>query len=537
MRSDDAAQLRMGRLALSLISATACVLFVAGAIAFYFGPIFASWLNSDAAVPLLLANEILKTGLPVPSSWYFGNDEIWTLAPQVFAMPFVATLGISALALKLGNLLCLGVAVSFVTLSLHRVTRSWPFAILVAAGVLAPFSALQEAAVYSQTAYGWFTAQFALLIYLAIRMQDERGGEPWRLFGRVPWTAALYVLFLANLAIDSPMRAGAYWVLPVLAVTLAFPISRMRSRALIAWTVVAFLVGAWLHYVISKHVLSDAGVTRRLLNIDEWRTNLARIWVGLPMLTGWMQAPYASVFGVLDRARFCVMALAAFVVLLAPAGNGEGSAECRFFARVAGVMLLVVFVVLTVGRLNVDPSCDRYLLAPALLSLAAFMAILWCRFRSNSRSIAAIAGIFVLMFCGAAVMRVSRLGSIAFDRPCDAPANACRLESVLAKTGLRRGFATYWKGNLTTVISEGRIETCGVSLKPQLAPFRWLVSKDCFDPPADRYFLALTQPEIAAVGRPLLISEAGAPEQIVTADEYEIWIYSAASAKLDWLRR
>jgi len=49
MRSDDAAQLRMGRLALSLISATACVLFVAGAIAFYFGPIFASWLNSDAA--------------------------------------------------------------------------------------------------------------------------------------------------------------------------------------------------------------------------------------------------------------------------------------------------------------------------------------------------------------------------------------------------------------------------------------------------------------------------------------------------------
>ena len=108
---------------------------------------------------------------------------------------------------------------------------------------------------------------------------------------------------------------------------------------------------------------------------------------------------------------------------------------------------------------------------------------------------------------------------------------------MLAKTGLRRGFATYWKGNLTTVISEGRIETCGVSLKPQLAPFRWLVSKDCFDPPADRYFLALTRPEIAAVGRPLLISEAGAPEQIVTADEYEIWIYSAASAKLDWLRR
>ena len=528
----------MGRVALLLISVIACALFVAGAILFYFGPSFVSWLNSDAAVPVLLADEVLRTGLPVPSSWYFGNDEIWTLAPHVFAMPFVASLGISTLALKLGNLLCLGVAVSFVTLLLHRVTRSWPYAIVVAAGVLAPFSAFQEGAVYSQTAYGWFTAQFALLTYLAIRMQDVRGGEPLRYLGRVPWTVVLYVLFLANLAIDSPMRAGAYWVLPVLAVSLAFPLSRKRSVALITWTVLAFLAGAWLHHAISTRVLSQAGLTSHVLNIGAWRTNLARVWVGLPMLTGWMQAPYASVFGMLDRVRFCIIALAAFVVLLAPAGSQEGSAECRFFARVSGVMLLLVLFVMTVGRLNVDPSSDRYLIAPALLSLAAFMAILWCRFRTYTWSIAAIAAFFVLTFCGAAVMRVSRFGSLAFDRPCDAPENLCRLENTLAETGVRRGFETYWKGNVTTLVSEGRIRTCGVVLKPQLTPMRWLTPKDCFDPPRDdRYFLAFDHAEIANAGREFLIAQAGTPAEVVTANEYEIWIYTTANANLNWLRR
>src|SRR4051812_31866503 len=155
-RPVDAASTRPRRWVLPLISLAACALFVAGAIFFYFGPEFAATLNSDAAVPVLLAEEVLRTDRPVPSTWYFGNDEIWTLAPHLFAIPFVATIGVSTLALKLGNLLCLGVMVSFFGLSIHRVVRYWPYAILVTAGVFAAFSGLQEGTVYSQTAYGWF---------------------------------------------------------------------------------------------------------------------------------------------------------------------------------------------------------------------------------------------------------------------------------------------------------------------------------------------------------------------------------------------
>jgi hypothetical protein len=200
-------------------------------------------------------------------------------------------------------------------------------------------------------------------------------------------------------------------------------------------------------------------------------------------------------------------------------------------------MLLAVLGVLMIGHLAVDAGSARYLVPPALLCLAALMAIAWSRLGARPYLIATIAALFVLAFGGASARLVSSQGPIAFDRACDAPATICRLASGLAKNGVSRGYATYWKGNVTTVASKGAITACGVVLAPRLAPFRWLVSSDCFDPPAgDRYFLALTQAEIASAGRERLISEAGMPEQVATADEYEIWIYRTANARTDWLR-
>lgn len=527
------------RIALWVLCLAACVLFVFGAIGFFFGPAFTNTFNSDAAVAVLLAKEVLHAGRPVPSTWYFANDEIWALAPHVFVLPFVAALGISTLALKLGNLLCVIVIAVFVALPLHRVTRSWPYSILVAAGVVAAFSPFQEQVLYSQTAYGWFTAQFALLVYLALRMLDESGPEPPGASGRIFFGAsALYALFVINLAIDSPLRAAVYWALPLVGVTVLFSRSKPGWRVLVAVTIVALLAGTALHDVISGYVLTQAGTTARLLNrVGAWTHSLETVSRGLPMLIGYGNAP-AGWVRTLGIARVGLFGLAAVVVLIAPAGNGPGSVECRFFARVAGAMLLVVLGVLMVGTLAVDASAARYLIAPALLCLAAFMAIVWCRLRASAYGIA-LAVLFVAAFCGGGMLLVApRAGTLAFDRDCDAPAAICRLKTALEKTGIHHGYATYWRANVTTVASRGAITLCAVRLSPRLEPVRWLVSKACFDTPAEEsFFLALEQGEIAKVGRDVLIREAGTPDRILTDAGYEIWIYATARANLDWLKR
>jgi len=539
VRPEDAAPPRAAGIALWLIGAAACALFVAAATRFYFGPAFAALFNSDAAVPVLLANEVLRTGNPLPATWYFGNNEIWTLSPHVFAMPFVAALGISELALKLGNLLCIGVAAFFLALPLHRITRSWPYSLLVAAGVFAAFSGFQELVVYMQTAYGWFCGQFAILIYLAFRMQDEAGPEPWHLFRRVPWTTALYLLFLINLSVDSPSRAAAYWVFPAVAVAALFPYAKSRSWGFIAWTIAGLLAGIVLHEVISRHIRIQAGVLASVApkSIGEWGTSFARLVQSLPVMIGYAPRWYAWPFDGLGMFRISFFAVAALAVLFVPAGEEPGSAACRFLARVSCAMLLGIFVLLVVSPLTVDAGAGRYLVPPALLCLAALMAVLWIRLRTRAFAITAIAAIFMFAFCGGAVMLVP--GSpLAFERVCDAPGNVCRLSNLLSKAGLRRGYATYWKGNVTTVASGGTTQICGITLTPHLAPFRWLVSKDCFDHPSeDRYFIAFDRAEIARAGRDYLVGEAGRPDQVLTDPEHEVWIYTTAAANLDWLRR
>lgn len=536
--SPNASRSRAERIGLGCICLAACVLLLVAAIRFYFGPEFAATFNSDAAVPVLLANEVLRTGRLLPATWYFGNNEIWTLSPHIFAIPFVAVFGVSTLALKLANLLCLGIMIIFMALPLHRITRSWPYSVLVATGVVAPFSLFQELFVYSQTAYGWFCAQFALLAYLVLRMRDEDPREAASLVRPVGWTTALYALVLANLAVDSPLRAAVYWVAPMVAVVVALRLSRVRAQTLAVSTLVAFLAGVMTHFAISRYVLAQAGTTTQLKPISEWGVSFATVMRGLPFLIGYAQEWRALLTDGLNAVRLCFFALAALLVLFAPAGDGPGSVECRLFARVSSAMLLTVLAVLIVSGLALDVTAERYLVPPALLCITALMAILWCRVRASACGILAIAALFMLAFCGGAVVLLSR-GTLAFERGCDAPENICRLEAALAKTGVHKGYATYWKSNVITVASHGAIETCGLALtQKQIMPFRWLVSRRCFDAPSEEsYFIAFDQAEITKAGRAFLSAQAGTPDQVVVESEYEIWIYATAKANLDWLRR
>ncbi len=84
-----------------------CLAAAAGAawtLVTLFGPPFADLVNSDAAVPPLLAAEMLRTQAWVPSSWYYVNDDIWLVGPQLDVLPFVLAWGPSSGALAAGNI-------------------------------------------------------------------------------------------------------------------------------------------------------------------------------------------------------------------------------------------------------------------------------------------------------------------------------------------------------------------------------------------------------------------------------------------------
>jgi hypothetical protein len=226
------------------------------------------------------------------------------------------------------------------------------------------------------------------------------------------------------------------------------------------------------------------------------------------------------------------------VVLSIPLGRWIEDPEARFFVRVAGAMLAVIAVVLVVGSPGGTPMSTRYLLPPAILSGAALMTVLWRACGAERPRVIMVAAPFVLAFAGGGAIVATRLGWRHALPECDGPARICELQSTLLQKGLHKGYATYWNANVTTLASGGAVKVCGVDFKRGISPFRWLVSKDCFDAPHDdRFFVALAQSESSPATRAAVIADVGAPDDIVSDGAFDILIFATAPHSTAWLAR
>ena len=524
-----------------ILCAVSIALLVFAALRFFFGGGFDALLSSDASVPALLAEEMLRSRSLLPDTWYFANDEIWTLSPHVFVLPFVALLGVSPLALKIGNLLVIGATLGLVALLLRRVTGSWPFSVTIACSLLACFSELEAAVVYVQTAYGWFCAQLALLTWLALRMNDDRASA-----ARQPvWITTLYVLFVLAFGASSPLRVLVYWMVPLAIVSIAFRLAERQSvvsKPLVLGCA-ALAAGVALHWILDRQLLTVAGTTADLVGPPrQWMRNLAALARDVPVLAGsqstWSQlATPSSVAGIVRNA---FMVLAPIVAVLAWRRSATGHVEDRLFMRLAGAMLVVVIGAFALRPRSGDSASIRYLVPQLLLGLAALMAWLWRRWGASSRRLIAVTALFVLAFGGGGALLATKLASASGSAPsdCGASVSICRLQASLLEHGLHKGYATYWNAGVTTLASRARVTVCGIVLKPRIAPFRWLVSKDCFDPPReDRYFIALSANDREGLDRNALIAETGPPDEIVKDGAFEILIYETMRSRLAWLSR
>jgi hypothetical protein len=512
-----------------ILCCASIALFVFAAIRL-FGA-YGNWLNSDGAVPVLLADEILREGSLFPGTWHYANGEIWTFAAQIFALPFVSVLGVSLPALKLANVTALGFAVASVTLVVRYITRSLAFALIVALGVLAPFSQEHIGVVYVQAAYGLVLAQLALLIYLSLRILDrseERGVSKWI------WI--VYAGLLFPFAVGSPLRALVYWMFPLAAaciVTLRFWKWQDIARLLVV-SIAVLLAGAAAHDLMRGHLQIAAGVSTRLQPTGDWLPAMRTLWdhaFGFLDYGSFLPIQAAPAFGASRwiRAIFLGLALAASFLTLRP--SRSDSPESVFFAALSGAMFVAVLGVIVI----VDLPIGRYLLPSVLLCLCALMTTLRLRLHAHGFASMVVTAIFVAAFCGASLRAFAPLRAA---QGCDVPRRICTLRSALQQRGLEKGYATYWEANVTTLASNGEIEVCGVKAGAHVEPFRWLVSEHCFDPPveSDRYFVAFRRAEVR-LRRDAYVADLGRPDSIFKVSDYEVWIYEPGMRRTDWLRR
>jgi hypothetical protein len=515
-------------------------LFVLALVVFFWQG-FATNLNSDAAVPALLAARSLATSSILPADWYYENDDLWILTPQILSLPFVAVFGVSSTALALGNFVGLVCIVAVFAALAHRLTGRWPVALALAFCAASLFSDQQLSFVYTQFVYGMITIKLALLMILVLRLvQTDAEGARSRWLSL---SALCYVLLLMVLSAENPLRAIAFWCLPITVVCFSFDrvkLSWQTAISIVSVTLASTAVGALIHFMLRSHLLVNGGMSNFALRpISQWGHNLGLILDGLPSLVGYglggLVSPTPVIGLALLRVVFFMGVIGSTVFVLRHIPDRP---EQALFSRFAALLLLTSVGLLTIGNMMVTGVSVRYLLPAALLGLISFMVSLQSRFRYGVRAWL-IAAAMVAAFCGAMV--ITAVSTVAAGKlaDCSGPAGPCALAKEMNAQHLDHGFATYWNANVTTIVSKSSVVVCGILLAPHISPFRWLVSRDCYDPEnyTGDYFYAFTKEEASALNRAQFQTDAGVPTSTIQTGDYEVWIYRIGSERrLDWLK-
>lgn len=510
-----------------VLLATAAV-FV-GELAYLYGFKFSAWLDSDASVPVLLADKALDAKFPVVASWYYANGDVWVLAPHLFAIVPVAVLGVGPPSLLLSLVLGFGVeVVLYARLYARLCGESW-VGVFAAMVTMMAWSNGHVAFVYMQLAYGFGTLLFVLTFSSYATLAAEEPIKRWR------WVATGFLVAL--LVVANPTRGLVFVLLPLLAGCL-WPWKGLarRSRLAIAISAIAgWTVGFLVYRELLQHTVAWS-IPRGHLDfvikdVHGILANLRMLGKGLLLLCGGGESSAVRMIpGVL------VMAGA-----LAWVGRelftSRSFTAMRFLCVVVAAQLGGLLLPLLIGNLLIAPSSVRYTM-PSLLAVFGLAAMLAVRSLAETavRWVRAGAIAWLVLVPIAAVLAVPDIHPpkpAAYGWP-----DAEELEVVgdaLAKRGLTHGFANMLNANLLNLESRGRSKTCSVYFAHVLIPQRWLVDTQCYTASVlpEKFYVVADHHERDDTA---LRATFPAPvEKFSVGDTYVISVYRKADVPLVWL--
>jgi hypothetical protein len=502
--------------------------FVADAVVVY-GLHFTAWLESDATEPALLAARSLHTGLPIATDWYYGNGDVWVLAPHLFAILPVALLGIGPVSLWIS--IVAGFALELAVLAR---TYAWLAGVrwlgwLAAVVTLVAWSRLHIRFVYIQLAYGFGAVLYLLVFAVFAACAIEPAGSRRRLVG--------LTVAVALGAVQNPTR-GLVFVLAPLALACLWPwrdLPVRRRLALAAAVTLGWLVAAALYCLVLHRVVSFAYPSGHIdfVVVDRWSDvaiNLGRLWDGVRLLCG---ASRRITWTVMPSTLVLVGALA---LVGREVVRARTLTALRIVCLVVVAQLGVVLVPLVVGNLMIAPTSVRYTMSSLVLvlGLAAVLAVhavaeagrVW---RALATGWLVVVPIAVLLVIGRS--RPPAPKAYEWADPRELPA----LGAELARRGLTHGYSNLLNANLIAFGARGDVRICPVYFAHVLIPQRWLADTACYTAPAlpARFFVVTDHdPRDDAALRATLPPPE---ERFHVGPTYDVAVYRTAAVPLVWL--
>lgn len=515
---------------LRLVFVAMALVFV-GVAVYVFAFRFSTWVESDAAVPVLLAVHAMHAKSPVVADWYYANGDIWALGPQLLAVIPVAILGVGPASLLITVVLGFVLEVLvLIRVYLRLAGETW-IAMFATMATLMAWSNSHVAYAYIQLAYGFVTTLYLLSFHLFATAAEGATDRRWQL------RLAGAGLLVGLISVQNPTRGLVYVVAPLLVGCMwpwrTFPVRRRLALAVaaIAGWLLAFVLYTW---VISR--LVTLSIPRGHLafvvgDAAQIKANLANLGRGLMLLcAGGAKPGIQAIPGVL-----VLVGAVAFVSREVLASRAF--APLRFFCVIVVAQLGGVLVPLIIGSLLDSPLAVRYAM-PSMLAMFGLAVVIAVRTLADVGTKwwrwLAIGWLAALPLAALVAVRDARP-----PRPkryvWPNTAELSKVADELVQRGLTHGFAINISANLLTLDSGGAAWTCPIYFRGVLMPQRWLTDTSCFDASAlpDRFYVVAYQADYDRIGiRATLPPET---ERFNVGKTYEVYVYRTADTSPAWL--
>lgn len=515
---------------LRVVFAATVLVFVAVAVYIYAFQ-FSARLHPDDAVMLLLAEKHLQAKSLVVADWYYGNGEIWVLAPQLIALLPVAVLGVGPaslwISLVIGFVLQLAV---FVKSYLRLAGRLW-IAVLAAMATSMAWSIWHVDYVYVQLAYGLVTCFCVLLFTMFAHLAERPSDRRWW------WHLAGAGMLVGVIAVQSPTRALLYYVVPLVVGCMwpwrTFPVRRrlaLAGAAVAGW-MLAYVFYSWVLSRLVTFSIPRGHTVFVIGGLVRIKANLGLIGHGLIVMCGGGESSARAVPGLL-------LVAGAFALVIREVFASRAVTALRFVCVIVLAQLGGVLVPLIIGSLLTDIESVRYLMPSvlAVFGLAVVIAVRTVGETANVWARRVAIGWLVVMPLAAlvAALDTTPRTPLKYVRPNGE--ELARVADELVKRGLTYGFSINVAANLLTLHSNGEARTCPLHFRHVMMPHRWLADTACVEAARvpDRFFVVADRAESERASiRATLGPEL---ERFDVGETYDVFVYQRTPAmSFEWL--
>lgn len=519
----------------------ALFLLAAGMLLFFMAVTYRSLFHSDAAMKLLLGEEMARQFTLFPHDWNYVND-ILIIFPTLFAAPlsllFPPSLPLHATVDAL--------AAACVLYSAYFASRAvgidGPLRLFLPTALATGLSPHFSEAVFGQSAYSGTV--FILLMLAAwtsrqLVLSRDSDSTPSRL-------PRIGIAILIAAGVAGGPRGLATYTAPLLLALVGFYFfaaadggaSQRTVRDLVFTVLAASFFGGMTFFILLSRVSYHSGAANQLFADDNQILHNVQLFANNWLVLFDALAPPGSRFGGVAAAIYVSRLGVAIFVFLLPLMlltrlGSLASPALRF------VVLFHIALVATTGYVLLFSTIQgsgpygtpRYLAPCAATGLLVLAC--WLHEIGRSRKIETPWLGFVVI---AALLSLApfHLVTPAFRdwRNPSAGMRSNPLANVVAAldhAGLKRGYATYWNAGTITIQSANEVRVAPVTLSPGglPVPYHHLSSEHWYDPEwADgRSFLLISDSESADLNRPTLHRLAGEPSETLKVDRFEILVY------------